>query len=104
MRQYLTKGPYNSVMDAIEKGSKIDRNLADHISTGLKEWAISKGATHYTLVLTFNRFYRRNTMPFLSQPNGCDRKIGGSALVQQEPDVLVSLTVELEILLKQEVI
>jgi len=48
MRQYLTKDSYNSVMDAIESGSKIARSMADHISTGMKEWAISKGATHYT--------------------------------------------------------
>ena len=48
MRQYLTKDSYNAVMDAVVKGTKIDRGIADHISTGMKEWAISKGATHYT--------------------------------------------------------
>ena len=48
MRQYLTKSSYRSLMDAIDKGSKISRDVADHISTGMKEWAIAKGATHYT--------------------------------------------------------
>ena len=48
MRQYLTKDSFRSVIDAIDNGTKIDRNVADHISTGMKEWAISKGATHYT--------------------------------------------------------
>ena len=33
MRQYLTKEAYISVMDAINKGTKIDRIVADHIST-----------------------------------------------------------------------
>src|SRR5690554_2061132 len=48
MRQYLTRDSFLSVMDAIENGTKIERHLADHISTGMKEWAITKGATHYT--------------------------------------------------------
>ncbi|WP_339632264.1 glutamine synthetase III, partial [Bizionia echini] len=48
MRQYLTKEAFVSVMDAMQNGSKISRYVADHISTGMKEWAISKGATHYT--------------------------------------------------------
>ena len=48
MRQFLTKDSFKSVQDAVENGSKIDRAIADHISTGMKEWAIAKGATHYT--------------------------------------------------------
>jgi len=48
MRQFLTKEAYKSVIDAVQNGSKIDRGVADHISTGMKEWAISKGVTHYT--------------------------------------------------------
>ena len=48
MRQFLTKEAFVSVMDAVKLGKKIDRVVADHISTGMKEWAISKGATHYT--------------------------------------------------------
>ena len=89
MRQYLTKDSYNSVMDAIEKGSKIDRNLADHISTGLKEWAISKGATHYThwfQPLTGSTAEKHDAF-FEPTGNGSAiEKFGGSALVQQEPD------------------
>ena len=48
MRQYLTNDAFKSVMDAVSNGSKIDRSIADHISSGMKEWALSKGATHYT--------------------------------------------------------
>ena len=43
MRQYLTKNALEGVLSSIKKGTKIDRNLADNISSGLKEWAISKG-------------------------------------------------------------
>src|SRR5690606_31442023 len=48
MRQVMSKEAYNSVMDAIEGGGKINRKLADEIATYMKIWAISKGATHHT--------------------------------------------------------
>jgi len=48
MRQYLTKEALESINDAILKGSKINRVVANHIATGMKEWSTSKGATHYT--------------------------------------------------------
>ena len=89
MRQYLTKVAYNSVMDAIQNGSKIDRIIADHISTGMKEWAISKGATHYThwfQPLTGATAEKHDAF-FETIGNGLAiEKFGGDQLVQQEPD------------------
>ncbi len=89
MRQYLTKEAYISVMDAINKGTKIDRVVADHISTGMKEWAISKGATHYThwfQPLTGTTAEKHDAF---FEPLGGGQaieKFGGDQLVQQEPD------------------
>ena len=89
MRQYLTKEAYNSVMDANQNGTKIDRIVADHISTGMKEWAISKGATHYThwfQPLTGATAEKHDAF-FETIGNGrAIEKFGGSQLVQQEPD------------------
>ncbi|WP_299523059.1 glutamine synthetase III, partial [uncultured Lutibacter sp.] len=48
MRQYLTKDAYKGVMSAIDHGTKIDRKIADQVSSSMKEWALSKGVTHYT--------------------------------------------------------
>ena len=48
MQQYLTRAAYESVMNAIDKGTKIDRKIADQVAVSMKDWAISKGATHYT--------------------------------------------------------
>ncbi len=48
MRQYLTKDAYNGVQNAIEHGTKIDRKIADQIASSMKDWALSKGVTHYT--------------------------------------------------------
>ncbi|MFT7050820.1 MAG: glutamine synthetase [Psychroserpens sp.] len=89
MRQYLTKEAFQSVMDAISKGAKIDRSIADHISTGMKEWAISKNATHYThwfQPLTGATAEKHDAF-FETIGNGLAiEKFEGGQLVQQEPD------------------
>lgn len=89
MHQYLTKDSYSGVMDAIQRGTKIKRDLADHISTGMKEWAISKGATHYThwfQPLTGSTAEKHDAF-FETVGNGASiEKFGGGQLVQQEPD------------------
>ncbi len=89
MRQYLTKDSFKSVMDAVENGSKIERHIADHISTGMKEWAIAKGATHYThwfQPLTGATAEKHDAF-FETMENGqAIEKFGGGQLVQQEPD------------------
>jgi glutamine synthetase len=89
MKQYLTKEAYENVMEAIKTGKKIDRRVSDHISTGMKEWAISKGATHYThwfQPLTGATAEKHDAF-FETQADGSAiEKFGGGALVQQEPD------------------
>ena len=89
MRQFLTKEAFKSVMDAIQNGSKIDRTVADHISTGMKEWAISKGATHYTHWFQPLTGATAEKHDAFFEPIGNGRaieKFGGGQLVQQEPD------------------
>ena len=89
MRQFLTKEAYQSVIDANSSGKKIDRSIADHISTGMKEWAISKGATHYThwfQPLTGTTAEKHDAF-FETIGDGLSiEKFGGGQLVQQEPD------------------
>src|SRR5690606_40850337 len=48
MRQFMTKEAFNHVKIAIYQGNKIDRKIADQVAEGMKSWALSKGATHYT--------------------------------------------------------
>lgn len=89
MRQYLAKEAFNNVIDAVQKGSKIDRSIADHIASGMKEWAISKGVTHYThwfQPLTGATAEKHDAF-FETVGNGLAIEIfGGGQLVQQEPD------------------
>lgn len=89
MRQYLTKDSFHGVLNAIEKGEKIRRDLADHISTGMKEWAISKGATHYThwfQPLTGSTAEKHDAFFETIGGGATIEKFGGGQLVQQEPD------------------
>jgi len=89
MRQFLTKEAYNSVVDANKNGSKISRVVADHISTGMKEWAISKGVTHYThwfQPLTGSTAEKHDAFFETIGDGLAIEKFAGSQLVQQEPD------------------
>jgi glutamine synthetase len=47
-REYLTKDAYDQVVNAIERGDRINRAVADQIASSMKSWATNKGATHYT--------------------------------------------------------
>jgi glutamine synthetase len=89
MRQHLTKDAFEGVMDAINYGKKIDRKIADQISSAMKEWALSKGVTHYThwfQPLTGATAEKHDAF-FETIGNGMAiEKFGGSQLVQQEPD------------------
>ncbi|SDS19729.1 glutamine synthetase [Gillisia sp. Hel1_33_143] len=89
MRQFLTKEAYQSVKDATTKGTKISRGVADHISTGMKEWAISKGVTHYThwfQPLTGATAEKHDAFFETIGDGLAIEKFGGTQLVQQEPD------------------
>jgi glutamine synthetase len=90
MRQFLTPDAYKAVQNAIQHGTKIDRKIADYVAMGMKEWALSKGVTHYThwfQPLTGTTAEKHDAF-FETSFDGSDpvEKFGGSQLVQQEPD------------------
>jgi glutamine synthetase len=90
MRQFLTPEALKAVQNAVQHGTKIDRRLADYIAMGMKEWALSKGVTHYThwfQPLTGATAEKHDAF-FETSFDGSDpvEKFGGSQLVQQEPD------------------
>ena len=89
MRQYMTKDAYNSVQDAIVKGSKIDRKIADQVAVSMKDWSLSKGATHYThwfQPLTGATAEKHDAFFETLEDGRAMEKFGGDQLVQQEPD------------------
>jgi glutamine synthetase len=89
MKEFLTEEAYSAVINSIEKGEKIDRKIADQVAAGMKAWAISKGATHYThwfLPLTGATAEKHDA--FISPVEGGSgiEKFRGIELTQQEPD------------------
>ena len=89
MRQFMTNEAFESVMSAIRYGTKIDRKVADQVAAAMRDWAISKGATHYThwfQPLTGTTAEKHDAF---FEPVGRSRAVerfGGGQLVQQESD------------------
>jgi len=89
MREYLTDEAYELVMAAIDHGTRIDRRVADQIASAMKDWSISRGATHYTHWFQPLTGATAEKHDSFIQPTGDGRaieKFDGSLLVQQEPD------------------
>jgi glutamine synthetase len=89
MARYLSKEAFNHVMEAIEKGTRIDRKIADQVATGMKAWAMEMGATHYThwfQPLTEGTAEKHDTFADFADDGTVIEKFSGSLLAQQEPD------------------
>ncbi len=89
MRHYLTKDAFVGVTNAIQHGKKIDRSVADQVASSMKDWALSKGVTHYThwfQPLTGTTAEKHDA--FFETVSGglAIEKFDGNQLVQQEPD------------------
>jgi len=89
MEKYLPKDAYKSVIGAIDHGTRIDLKLADQIALGMKSWAMSLGATHYThwfQPLTESTAEKHDTFTTPTGRGTAIEVFSGELLVQQEPD------------------
>ncbi|MBC7863931.1 MAG: glutamine synthetase III, partial [Bacteroidia bacterium] len=89
MKEYLSEEAFNSVNDAIEKGTSIDRKMAEQVAACMKAWAISHNVTHYTHWFQPLTGTTAEKHDGFFEPVGNGRVIerfGGSQLAQQEPD------------------
>ena len=89
MREYLTKEAFSSIMDAIKKGSKIQRHIADQVAVAMKDWALAKGATHYShwfQPLTGTTAEKHDSFFTPIEGGRAIERFSGSMLIQQEPD------------------
>ncbi|MFP4470027.1 MAG: glutamine synthetase III [Bacteroidales bacterium] len=89
MREYLTRDAYEKVQNAIHRGEKIERKIADQIASSMKAWATGKGATHYTHwfhPLTGSTAEKHDA--FINPVAGgkAIENFHGTELIQQEPD------------------
>lgn len=89
MRSYLPDEAYEGIVEAMEKGTPISRKVADQTASAMKEWAISRGATHYThwfQPLTGSTAEKHDSFIAPTSDGRAIEKFDGSLLVQQEPD------------------
>ncbi len=89
MKKYLTPEAYNSVIQAINHGTKINEPVADQIATAMKIWAMSKKVTHYThwfQPLTGGTAEKHDAFFEPDHMGGTIEKFEGKLLIQQEPD------------------
>jgi len=89
MKKYLSREAYKAVTDAIEKGTTIDRKMADQVAQGMKAWAIENGATHYTHwfhPLTDGTAEKHDAFIVHGSDGGVIESFSGNLLAQQEPD------------------
>jgi len=89
MREFLTQEAYQKLINVIEKGETIERKVADQIAAGMKSWAISKGATHYTHwfhPLTGATAEKHDAFIIPVEGGNAIENFQGGELIQQEPD------------------
>jgi glutamine synthetase len=89
MKERLPQHIFEALMASIEGGQKLDSAMADMVAAAMKEWALSKGATHWT-----HWFHPRTEMTaekhmsFMSKDeSGMPiESFKGKELIQSEPD------------------
>ncbi|MBN2144570.1 MAG: glutamine synthetase III [Candidatus Aureabacteria bacterium] len=89
MRERLPRETYKSLKDTIENGTVLKSEVADVVANAMKDWAIEKGATHYThWFQPLTNFTAEKHDSFISPtPNGSViMEFSGKQLIQGEPD------------------
>lgn len=90
MKKYLKPSVYEELKSTIEKGLALDPVLADDVARGMKEWALSKGATHYThwfQPLTGLTAEKHDSFITVPDKNGkVMMDFSGKELIKGEPD------------------
>lgn len=89
MQEYLPSEAYKSVMSSINQGTRLDRNMANQVASSMKDWAVTKGATHYThwfQPLTGATAEKHDSFFTPLSGGRAIEKFAGENLIQQEPD------------------
>lgn len=88
-REYLSDEGFKSLVSSTKGGKKIDRTVANQIAAGLRQWAESKGVSHYThwfQPLTGTTAEKHDSFFTIKSDGTAIEEFDGAALIQQEPD------------------
>ena len=89
MKQFLPKDVYKKIKECVVTGKQLERDVADHVASGMKAWAISKDVTHYThwfQPLTGRTAEKHDAFFTPTEVGESIESFGGDQLAQQEPD------------------
>jgi glutamine synthetase len=89
MQQFLPREIYNKIKECVATGKQLNRDVADHVASGMKAWSISKGVTHYThwfQPLTGRTAEKHDAFFTPTEVGESIESFGGDQLAQQEPD------------------
>ena len=89
MREKLPKEVFKKLMKTIELGASLDVSIANVVANAMKDWAVDKGATHYThWFQPMTGVTAEKHDSFISPTAGGNviMSFGGKELIQGEPD------------------
>jgi len=89
MEKYVAYEAFKAVKKAIEEGTSITRPIADQVATGMRAWAMERGATHFTHwfhPLTDATAEKHDSFLERGDKGVLIERFSGNVLVQQEPD------------------
>jgi glutamine synthetase len=89
MFKYLPEKIYNKLIDCIDNAMPLDRDTADGVAAGMKQWAMEMGCTHYTHwfhPLTEGTAEKHDAFIEPNGKGGMIELFEGKLLIQQEPD------------------
>jgi glutamine synthetase len=88
-RQRLPKATYKQLQQTLEHGDALDPALADAVASAMKEWAMEKGATHFThwfQPLTGSTAEKHDSFYAPTGDGNAIAEFSGKELIQGEPD------------------
>src|SRR5436190_4037947 len=89
MRETLARPVFEKLMATISRGEKLDSKIADEVAHGMKEWAVARGATHFThwfQPLNGQTAEKHDAFLTLTADGEAILRFSGSQLIQAEPD------------------
>ena len=89
MQQSLSNSVFAKLMDTVENGSPLEPLVADAVAAAMKDWAMARGATHYThwfQPLTGQTAEKHDSFMTFDAEGHAIAHFTGKELVQGEPD------------------
>ena len=89
MKERLPKDVYRKLKNTMREGTAIDADVAAVVATAMKDWAVTKGATHYThwfQPLTGVTAEKHDSFISPTDDGGVMMEFSGKELIKGEPD------------------